>query len=61
MNGKFKCSWNDFKKVLETTDIMTEVCRGEVSSNGESRRNEGATPSPSSPVIPWLKDWEKER
>lgn len=24
MNGKFKCSWSDFKKVLEQTDIMKE-------------------------------------
>lgn len=22
MNDKFKCSWDDFKKVLETTDII---------------------------------------
>lgn len=35
MNGKFKCNWEDFKKVLETTNIMTEVCRGVVSSNGK--------------------------
>lgn len=51
MTDKFKCSWADFEKVLKTTDIMTEVCRGEVSSNGESRRNEGATPSPPSPDL----------
>jgi len=42
----FQVGW---QKAIDDSTDMTEVCRGEVSSNGESRRNAGATPAPQSP------------
>lgn len=61
-DAKFKCNWEDFKKVLETTDIMTADPNNiPIKKALEDGWKQVAKELHEEGAIPWLKDWEKER